>query len=245
MHPNGEFPRGTEPLPHNLTNLGEAVRSHNADAGFATDPDGDRLAIVDENGNPLGEEYTLTICADGLFKSISSPASIVTNLSTTMALDKVAEKYGSRVIRSAVGEINVVNKMKEVGAVLGGEGNGGVILPESHYGRDSLVGTSMFLNRMAQDTRTVSEIFQSMPQFIMVKDKIELGSVDPQTALDKIEAAYPDVDSDKTDGLKLIWENSWVHIRKSNTEPIIRIYAEASSEDKVHKLVDSVKRCIL
>ena len=161
-----------------------------------------------------------------------------------MALDKVAEKYGSRVIRSAVGEINVVNKMKEVGAVLGGEGNGGVILPESHYGRDSLVGTSMILNRMAQDTQTVSEIFQSMPQFIMVKDKIELGSVDPQTALDKIEAAYPDVDSDRTDGLKLSWENSWVHIRKSNTEPIIRIYAESETKKSTSELVEGVKQLI-
>jgi len=143
-----------------------------------------------------------------------------------------------------VGEINVVNKMKEVGAVLGGEGNGGVILPESHYGRDSLVGTSMFLNRMAQDTQTVSEIFQSMPQFIMVKDKIELGSVDPQTALDKIKAAYPDVDSDKTDGLKLSWENSWVHIRKSNTEPIIRIYAEGETKKSTSALVEGVKQLV-
>ena len=242
--PDGEFPRGPEPLSHNLKQLGEAVVTHQADIGIATDPDGDRLAIVDEKGNPLGEEYTLTICADGLLKSTSYPKTIVTNLSTTMALDKVAEKYGSRVIRSAVGEINVVNKMKEVGAVLGGEGNGGVILPESHYGRDSLVGTSMFLNRMAQDTQTVSEIFQSMPQFIMVKDKIELGSVDPQTALDKIEAAYPDVDSDKTDGLKLSWENSWVHIRKSNTEPIIRIYAEGETKKSTSALVEGVKQLI-
>ena len=242
--PNGEFPRGTEPLPHNLTNLGGAVRSHNADAGFATDPDGDRLAMVDEMGNPLGEEYTLTICADGLFKSTSSTASIVTNLSTTMALDKVAKKYGNQVIRSAVGEINVVNKMKEVGAVLGGEGNGGVILPESHYGRDSLVGAAMFLNRMAQDTRKVSEIFQSMPQYVMVKDKIDLSSVDPQTVLDNIEAAYPNADFDKTDGLKLSWDNSWAHIRKSNTEPIIRIYAEGETKTSVTELVEGIKQLV-
>ena len=242
--PNGKFPRGTEPLPHNLVNLGEAVRRYNADAGFATDPDGDRLAIVDENGTPLGEEYTLTICADGLFKSTSAPASIVTNLSTTMALDKVAEKYGNKVIRTAVGEINVVNKMKEVGAIFGGEGNGGIILSESHYGRDSLVGAAMFLNRMAQDTQKVSEIFQSMPQYVMVKDKIALGSVDPQMVLDKIEAAYPDADFDKTDGLKLIWDNSWLHIRKSNTEPIIRIYAEGKTKISVDKLVEGVKQLV-
>ena len=242
--PNGKFPRGAEPLPHNLTSLGEAVRRHNADAGFATDPDGDRLAIVDEKGNPLGEEYTLTICADGLFKSNSSPASIVTNLSTTMAIDDVAEKYGHSVIRSAVGEINVVNKMKEVGAVLGGEGNGGVILPESHYGRDSLVGAAMFLNRMTQDALTVSEIFKSMPQYVIVKDKIKLGSIDPQIALDKIEATYTDANFDKTDGLKIMWENSWVHIRKSNTEPIIRIYAEAQSQNEVDSILRDIKKVL-
>ena len=242
--PNGEFPRGAEPLPDNLTSLGEAVRSHNADAGFATDPDGDRLAIVDENGNPLGEEYTLTICADGLFKSNSSHASIVTNLSTTMALDNLAKQYGQSVIRSAVGEINVVNKMKEVGAVLGGEGNGGVILPESHYGRDSLVGAAMFLNRMTQDALKVSEIFKSMPQYAMVKDKIKLGSIDPQMALDKIESTYTDANFDKTDGLKLSWENSWVHIRKSNTEPIIRIYAEAQSQNEVDSILTDIKKIL-
>jgi len=131
--------------------------------------------------------------------------------------------------------------MKEVGAELGGEGNGGVILPESHYGRDSLVGATMFLNRMAQDTQKVSEIFKSMPQFAMVKDKIELGSVDPKSAMDKIELNFTDAKSDKTDGLKLIWENSWIHIRKSNTEPIIRIYAEALTQTASEELVNRVR----
>ena len=161
-----------------------------------------------------------------------------------MALDNVAEQYGQSVIRSAVGEINVVNKMKEVGAVLGGEGNGGVILPESHYGRDSLVGAAMFLNRMAQDTLKVSEIFKSMPQYVMIKDKVKLESIDPQMALDKIEATYTDVNFDKTDGLKLSWENSWVHIRKSNTEPIIRIYAEAQSQNEVDSILIDVKKVL-
>ena len=140
-----------------------------------------------------------------------------------------------------MGEINVVNKMKEVDAELGGEGNGGVILPESHYGRDSLVGATMFLNRMAQDTQKVSEIFKSMPQFAMVKDKIELKSVNPQSAMDKIELNFTDAKSDKTDGLKLSWRNSWVHIRKSNTEPIIRIYAEAPTQIASKELVNRVK----
>ena len=239
--PNGEFPRGPEPLSHNLKRLGEAVVSHKADAGFATDPDGDRLAVIDENGLPLGEEYTLAICADGFFNTTNSSKPLVTNLSSTLALDRIAEKYGCSVIRSAVGEINVVNKMKEVNAELGGEGNGGVILPESHYGRDSLVAAAMFLNRMAQDARKVHEIFKSMPQFVMVKDKIRLGSVDSQSILDKMEQNFPDAKSDKTDGLKLNWENSWVHIRKSNTEPIIRIYAEAPTQSEVTELVAKVK----
>ncbi len=239
--PNGEFPRGPEPLSHNLKRLGEAVVSHKADAGFATDPDGDRLAVIDENGLPLGEEYTLAICADGFFNTTNSCKPLVTNLSSTLALDRIAEKYGCSVIRSAVGEINVVNKMKEVNAELGGEGNGGVILSESHYGRDSLVAAAMFLNRMAQDTRKVNEIFKSMPQFVMVKDKIRLGSVDSQSILDKMEQNFPDAKSDKTDGLKLSWENSWVHIRKSNTEPIIRIYAEAPTQSEVIELVAKVK----
>ena len=242
--PNGEFPRGPEPLADNLKNLGEAVQLQNADAGFATDPDGDRLAVVDENGHPLSEEYTLTICADGFFNTTGSTKPLVTNLSSTLALDRIAEKYGSSVIRSAVGEINVVNKMKEVNAELGGEGNGGVILPESHYGRDSLVGATMFLNRMAQDTQKVSEIFKSMPQFAMVKDKIELGSVDSKSAMDKIELNFTDAKSDKTDGLKLIWENSWVHIRESNTEPIIRIYAEGKTEKIATDLVELVKQLV-
>jgi len=240
-NPNGEFPRGAEPLAKNLIALGEAVRSNNADVGFATDPDGDRLAVVDENGHPLSEEYTLTICADGYLKSTHSKKPLVTNLSSTLSLDKIAKKYGSSVTRSSVGEINVVNKMKEINADLGGEGNGGVILPESHYGRDSLVAATMFLNRMAQNSQKVSEIFRSMPQFVMVKDKIELGTIDPQLALEKIGAEFKDSNTDKTDGLKLSWDNSWVHIRKSNTEPIIRIYAEAPTNLEVNKLVAKVK----
>ncbi len=242
--PNGEFSRGPEPLAKNLKKLGDAVKFHNADVGFATDPDGDRLAVVDENGLPLSEEYTLVICADGFFNTTNSSKPVVTNLSSTLALDKVAEKYGNSVIRSAVGEINVVNKMKEVNAELGGEGNGGVILPESHYGRDSLVAAAMFLNRMTQGTQKVSEIFTSMPQFVMGKEKIGLGSVDPQAILDKIEQNFSEANPDKTDGLKLSWENSWVHIRKSNTEPIIRIYAEATTQSEVEKLVAKVKSII-
>jgi len=242
--PNGKFSRGAEPLPHNLKQLGEVVRKHGAHVGFATDPDGDRLAVVDESGNPLGEEYTLTICADGILSTHNVTTPLVTNLSTTMALDKVSEKYKNTVERSSVGEINVVNLMKEKSSILGGEGNGGVILPESHYGRDSLVGTALFLNRMSQTSDSVSEIFASMPQFYMVKDKIELGNVNPNKALYVISKTFKDCEQNTTDGLKLIWKDSWVHIRKSNTEPIIRIYAEATSAHVAEELVTNIKRCI-
>jgi len=242
--PNGKFSRGAEPLPHNLKQLCEAVKKHGAHVGFATDPDGDRLAVVDELGNPLGEEYTLTICADGILSVHPIATPLVTNLSTTMALDKVSEKYENTVERSAVGEINVVNLMKEKNSVFGGEGNGGVILPESHYGRDSLVGATLFLNRMSQSHDSVSKIFASMPQFFMVKDKIELGEVNPNKALYIISETFKDCEHNTMDGLKLIWENSWAHIRKSNTEPIIRIYAEATSKQAAEVLVANIKRCI-
>ena len=239
--PDGYFPRGTEPIPDHLIKLSEIVVQKNADVGFATDPDGDRLAVVDENGYALGEEYTLTICADGLLKSTGSNLPIVTNLSTTISLDRIAENYGNLVIRTAVGEINVVEQMKECNALLGGEGNGGIILSESHYGRDSLVGATLFLNRMAQDHQTVSQIFESMPQFIMLKDKIELGSLDAQSAFEKIQTIFSDAETNTMDGLKLTWENSWVHIRKSNTESIIRIYAEAPTNAEVKILINRVK----
>ena len=242
--PNGKFPRGAEPLPHNLKQLAEAVKKHGAHVGFATDPDGDRLAVVDELGNPLGEEYTLTICADGILSTHDVATPIVTNLSTTMALDKVCEKYSNTVERSAVGEINVVNLMKEKNSVLGGEGNGGVILPESHYGRDSLVGVALFLNRMSQSDDSVSEIFESMPQFYMVKDKIELGDINPNEVLYIISKTFKECDQNTIDGLKLIWKDRWVHIRKSNTESVIRIYAEAKSIEDAQELATQMKRYI-
>ncbi len=242
--PDGQFPRGTEPLPINLKDLGHQVRKHGADVGFATDPDGDRLAVVDERGDPLGEEYTLTICADGFLAENPSQKPIVTNLSTTMALDRVAEKYDVPVIRTAVGEINVVNAMKAHQSVLGGEGNGGVILAESHLGRDSLVGVALFLNRMSQTTDPVSIIFKSMPQFTMVKDKIQLGDINPDQVIEKISKQFGDVEQDHQDGLKLIWQDCWVHIRKSNTEPIVRIYAEAETPKNVQLLVEEIKKLV-
>ncbi len=242
--PDGTFPRGAEPLPHNLEPLGKAVQEYKAQVGFATDPDGDRLAVVDEQGSPLGEEYTLTICADGFLQQKKTTQPLITNLSTTLAIDKIAEKHGTTVLRSAVGEINVVNMMKECGSLLGGEGNGGVILPESHFGRDSLVGAALFLHRMAMEEKTVSSIFKSMPHFEMVKEKIELKSINAEEALNKIETHFNGTPKDNTDGLKLNFKNSWVHIRKSNTEPILRIYAEAENTKLAAELTTKVKNII-
>ncbi len=242
--PSGEFMRGAEPLPENLTDLGKKVLELNADVGFATDPDGDRLAVVDNTGRPIGEEYTLVVCADGYLQTTRSSAPLVTNLSTTMALDRIAEKYGVEVIRSAVGEINVVQKMKSVECELGGEGNGGVILADAHHGRDSLVGVTLFLQRMVQDSRSLAEIYVHLPHYVMIKDKIQLGKVDPDQALKRIASAIDSKERDWTDGLKLLWDNSWIHVRKSNTEPIIRVYAEAVSRSDAMELINRVKKII-
>jgi len=242
--PNGVFARGTEPLPENLADLSEAVRNQNADVGFAVDPDADRLAVVNEMGEPLGEEYTLVLATEGYLKKVGKKEKFVTNLSSSLALDKLTESYGSSVIRSAVGEINVVNKMNEIGSSLGGEGNGGVILREAHMGRDSLVGATMVLNRMSQDSISLSAIYDQLPQFKMVKDKIELRNIDGDKALNLAESVYKNASIDKTDGIKFSWENKWVHLRKSNTEPILRIYAEAPKENDALDLVEQIKSAI-
>lgn len=243
-NPNGNFPRGAEPLAHNLKQLSESVLKNKADVGFATDPDGDRLAVVDEKGVPIGEEYTLTICTDGLLAKNKIRTPIITNLSTTMALDEVSKRYNNFVERSLVGEINVVKKMKEKDSVIGGEGNGGVILAESHLGRDSLVGVSLFLNKMSQTNDSVSTIFSKMPQYFMSKDKISLDKIDSNKAFEKIYKKFSNCKKNTQDGLKLIWEDSWVHIRKSNTEPILRIYSEAKSIEKAKKIISGIKKCI-
>ncbi len=242
--PNGDFRRGTEPLPQNLVNLGEAVIEHNADAGFALDPDADRLALVDEKGVPLGEEYTLVIAADGYLKEIKKPEKFVVNLSTSIALDKLAQVNGSIVERSAVGEINVVNKMKELGSNFGGEGNGGVILRECHLGRDSLVGATMILNRMSQSDQKLSQIFASLPQYQMVKDKINLKAIDPNELIKAVSKKFINGKKNTIDGVKFIWEDRWVHFRKSNTEPIMRIYAEAPDRIQAENLVKEIKKLI-
>ena len=242
--PDGNFTRGTEPLPENLNDLSAMVKNHNADAGFAVDPDADRLAVVNEHGEPLGEEYTLVLAADGYINETGKKERFVVNLSTSLALEKLAHKNGSTVERSAVGEINVVNKMNEVNSNLGGEGNGGVILKECHLGRDSMVGATMVLNRMSQTEDTLSEIHRTLPIFKIVKDKISVDTIDSDELIDKVSNLFNDADKNDLDGIKFTWDDKWVHLRRSNTEPIMRIYAEAPSEDQALELVSKIRSII-
>ena len=242
--PNGDFKRGTEPLPQNLTDLSSTVIKNKADAGFAIDPDADRLALVNEKGVPLGEEYTLVVAAEGYLNERDKPEKFVVNLSTSMAIEKLAESKGSSVERSSVGEINVVNKMNEIGSNFGGEGNGGVILRDCHLGRDSLVGATMILNRMSQTDHTLSQIHSSLPQFKIVKDKINLKGIKPDKIIKVVSEKFKDAEKNTLDGVKFIWKDRWVHFRKSNTEPIMRIYAEAPDQKQAEDLVNKVKEII-
>ena len=239
--PSGIFTRGTEPLPENLSELSKHVTSQNADVGFAIDPDADRLAVVDESGKPLGEEYTLVLAADGYIESMRSEETFVTNLSTSLALDKLADASNCSVERTAVGEINVVNKMNDIGSKFGGEGNGGVILRECHLGRDSLVAATMVLNRMSQSPKTLSSIYNTLPQYKIVKDKVSIEGLDKELLLNKVSNLFSDTEKNTMDGLKFIWDNKWVHLRSSNTEPIMRIYAEGPSEKEAEDLIFKVK----
>ena len=239
--PSGEFTRGTEPLPENLHDLCQTVKDNKADAGFATDPDADRLAIVSEAGVPLGEEYTLVLAAEGYMKLKGTPETFVVNQSTSMALEKTAEKYGYKVVRASVGEINVVKKMLELKSNFGGEGNGGIILKEAHLGRDSLVAVTLVLNRMAQDEISLSKIFSDLPQYKIIKDKINLETIDIDSALINVKERFSNVDMNTEDGIKFIWKDKWIHLRKSNTEPIMRIYAEAAEASEALHLIKGVK----
>ena len=240
----GDFPRGTEPIPSHLGDLSKAVREENADIGFATDPDADRLAIVSNTGFPIGEESTLVLAVESYLKFYKDSQTIVTNLSTSMSVDVIAKRYNSTVQRSFVGEINVVEKMKELGSNIGGEGNGGVILRESHLGRDSLVASALILNHLAQSNLPLNKILDTTPQFIMIKDKI---TVENDINFDDIKKSFnneKEVSFYEGDGLKIVWDNKWVHIRKSNTEPIIRIISEAKDNDIAESLINSVKKII-
>ena len=240
-NPSGDFVRGAEPLPKNLNMLSEMVLKTKADIGLAVDPDADRLAVVSNEGTPIGEEYTLALAADGYIKQRQSEETFVINLSTSMVLEKIANKYNCKVIRTPVGEINVVEKMIEIDAELGGEGNGGIILKESHFGRDSLVGCAMVLNRLSQTNESLHDIYMNLPQFIIVKDKIEISKDILGDLINHSKRIFDDADLNIEDGTKFTWHNKWVHLRKSNTEPIVRIYAEATDKETAQDLINKVK----
>ncbi|RKY54874.1 MAG: phosphoglucosamine mutase [Candidatus Neomarinimicrobiota bacterium] len=231
------FPRSPEPLPENLGELMDKVLSTGADIGFAIDPDGDRLAIVSDKGKPISEEYTLVLAEKlVLSKSTNKNKIVVTNLSTTMAVDDIARDFNARVIRTPIGEINVAKKMREVNAVIGGEGNGGVILPDAHLGRDSLVGTALVLQLLSEGDCSLSNLMKKIPKYSIIKNKLQKGKIDLNSSLPQLIkiAAADSINTD--DGVKFIWENKWVHVRPSNTEPIIRIYSEAPSKIEAEKV---------
>jgi len=237
--PNGQFPHNPEPLKQHLTDLSKKVVSSNADFGIAVDPDVDRLAFMDEKGIMFGEEYTLVACADYILSQ--RPGNTVSNLSSTRALRDITEKYGGSYTASAVGEVNVVNAMKATKAVIGGEGNGGIIYPESHYGRDALVGVALFLSLLAERKISVSALRASYPSYFMGKKKIDLNpSIDVDAILVAMEAKYAHEQISTIDGVKIDFATQWVHLRKSNTEPIIRIYTEAPSQEAADVLGDKI-----
>lgn len=237
--PNGKFPHNPEPLPENLQELAQTVVKSGSHLGFAVDPDVDRLAIVDENGEMFGEEYTLVAVADYVLKHISG--NTVSNLSSTSALKDVTEKHGGKYFPSAVGEVNVVEVMKAQDAVIGGEGNGGVIYPDLHYGRDALVGIALFLSHLAHSKVSCSILRQQYPDYYISKNKIEVRTeADINMILDKIKAKYARQPINTVDGIRIDFDREWVHLRKSNTEPIIRIYAESDSMIKAEHLAQKI-----
>ena len=238
--PTGRFPHNPEPLPEHLTELSAEVKRSGADLGIVVDPDVDRLAFVREDGEMFGEEYTLVSIADYILKN--KKGDTVSNLSSTRALRDVTEKHGGTYHASAVGEVNVVEKMKEVGAVIGGEGNGGIIYPELHYGRDALVGIALFLTHLAQENKNVSGLRSSYPNYVISKNKIELtADIDLDAIFEQLQEKYKSQPINTIDGIKIEFDNEWVHLRKSNTEPIIRIYAEGSSANVADNLANKIK----
>lgn len=238
--PTGHFPHNPEPLPEHLTDLSDAVKKNDADLGIIVDPDVDRLAFVNEDGEMFGEEYTLVAVADYVLSQ--KKGNTVSNLSSTRALKDVTEKHGNSYSASAVGEVNVVKMMKETDAVIGGEGNGGIILPELHYGRDSLVGIALFLSHLAKSRKPMSHLKASYPSYIISKNKIELTpEIDVDFILDKVKEKYKNHPVNTIDGVKIEFDKEWVHLRKSNTEPIIRIYAEGSTMSVANSLANKIK----
>jgi phosphomannomutase len=247
LEPTGDFKHNPEPLQQNLGDIMQLMSSGNFDIGFVVDPDVDRLAIIDEKGNMYGEEYTLVTVADYILQH--TPGNTVSNLSSTRALRDVTEKYRCKYTPAAVGEVNVVTKMKETDAVIGGEGNGGVIYPAAHYGRDALVGIALILTFFAKLGKKTSEIRSSYPRYEMAKNRIDLKpGTNPDDILAKVQAKYTGGNVTTIDGVKIDFPDSWVHLRKSNTEPIIRVYSEAPSVQEAQELgnrfVNEIKEII-
>ena len=233
--PTGDFAHNPEPLPENLTGISEAVVREKADLGVVVDPDVDRLAFVSEDGTMFGEEYTLVAVADYILSK--TPGDTVSNLSSSRALRDVTERHGCRYYASAVGEVNVTTKMREVGAVIGGEGNGGVIYPELHYGRDALVGTALFLTWLTERGLTMTQLRATYPSYFASKNKIQLTpAIDVDKVLREVKGRYSNENVNDIDGVKIDFPENWVHLRKSNTEPIIRVYTEAKSMDEADAL---------
>lgn len=241
--PTGHFAHTPEPIPENLTDIAALVRDSHADVGFVVDPDVDRLAIVQDGGEMFGEEYTLVSIADYVLGH--TPGRTVSNLSSSRALRDVTRNHGCEYSAAAVGEVNVTTEMKRIGAVIGGEGNGGVIYPASHYGRDALVGVALFLTMMAKTGKKPSEIRKEMPQYTIYKTKVQLSEgLDVDKILNDVKEQFKEEKITDIDGVKIDFEDSWVHLRKSNTEPIIRIYSEASTLEKAQALADSLMRVV-
>ena len=241
--PDGNFAHNPEPLDKNLSQLKKTVKEETADLGIALDPDVDRLVFVCENGLLFGEENTIVACSDYVLSK--TKGSTVSNMSSSMSLELISKKHGCDYHSSKVGEINVVEKMKEVNAIIGGEGNGGVIYPESHYGRDALVGIVLFLSHLSELNIKTSELLDIYPKFYMIKDKINLNeNFDFDQLKNKMKEFYKEQDIDLRDGVKIKFDESWLHIRKSNTEPIIRIYTEAKSQLKCNEIIEDFKNLI-
>lgn len=245
--PTGHFPHNPEPLPEHLTHISSKMSNGKFDLGIVVDPDVDRLALLNEDGTPFGEEYTLVAIADYVLKN--SPGNTVSNLSSTKALKDITLKKGGSYNAAAVGEVNVVSKMKETNAIIGGEGNGGVIYPKLHYGRDALVGIALFLTHLAKFGKSTSFLRSQYPNYHISKNKIELTpDIDVDGILEAIENKYKNNPINTIDGVKIEFENEWVHLRKSNTEPIIRIYSEsetlATAEHLANKIINDIKELI-
>lgn len=241
--PHGNFAHNPEPIPENLTEISRLMKTANADVGFAVDPDVDRLAIICENGEMFGEEYTLVSVSDYVLSN--TPGNTVSNLSSSRALRDVTQAHGGKYFAAAVGEVNVVTKMKEVNAIIGGEGNGGVIYPESHYGRDALVGIGLFLSNLAHKKMKVSELKATYPSYFISKQKVQLTpDIDVDAVLERVKEKYSAYDITDIDGVKIDFPDKWVHLRKSNTEPIIRIYSEAHTMEEAQAIGQEIIKSI-